>query len=60
MKTTKAIMTKANIAELFGVDVRTIFNWNALGWMARSGNGYDAGQSVRNVTRQLIAAVTAS
>jgi phage terminase Nu1 subunit (DNA packaging protein) len=47
---------KNEMADLFGVSLKTIFNWNTLGWMARSGRGYDADQSVRNVTKALLAA----
>ena len=52
-------MTRKNrkeMAELFGVTTKTINNWNDLGWMARSGRGYDADQSVRNVIKALLAA----
>ena len=50
------MMSKAEIAKLFGVDVRTIHNWNGQGWMVRSGRGYDADKSVRSVTKALLAA----
>jgi phage terminase Nu1 subunit (DNA packaging protein) len=52
-------MTRKNrkeMAELFGVTTKTINNWNDLGWMARSGRGYDAEQSVRKVIKALLAA----
>jgi phage terminase Nu1 subunit (DNA packaging protein) len=52
-----AVMNKAEIAELFGVTVRTIHNWAALGWLVRSGRGYDVAASVRSVTKALQAAV---
>ena len=58
-KVAKAVpttMTRGEIAELFGVDVRTVFNWNTSGWMVRSGSNYDVAKSVSSVTRQLITA----
>jgi phage terminase Nu1 subunit (DNA packaging protein) len=49
-------MSKTEIADLFGVSVRTIHNWAGLGWLVRAGRGYDVEASVRGVTKALQAA----
>ena len=50
-------MSKSEIAALFGVSTRTITNWQTLGWMVRSGRGYDVAASVKSVTGYLQKAV---
>jgi phage terminase Nu1 subunit (DNA packaging protein) len=44
-------MNKSQIADLFGVSLRTAHTWNANGWLVRSGRGYDAAASVRSATK---------
>jgi phage terminase Nu1 subunit (DNA packaging protein) len=49
-------MSKTEIADLFGVSTRTITNWNALGWLVRTGYKYDVEACVKGVTKALQAA----
>jgi len=51
-----ATMTKTEIADLFGVSVHTMHNWQTLGWLVRSGAKYDVEASVRGVVKALQAA----
>jgi phage terminase Nu1 subunit (DNA packaging protein) len=47
-------LNKAELAELFGVSVRSIYNWQKAGWLVRSGRNYDVAQSVRGLIKGLL------
>jgi phage terminase Nu1 subunit (DNA packaging protein) len=47
-------LSKADIAELFGVSVRSVYNWQKAGWLVRSGRHYEVAGSIRGLIKGLL------
>jgi phage terminase Nu1 subunit (DNA packaging protein) len=46
-------LNKIALAELLGVSVRTVPNWQGLGWQAESGRLYDVPATIKSVVKAL-------